>query len=160
MNTTITGILFSATASVQRTETFRTRSFVLKVSENVNGTVYDNYIQFQLVNNNCEILDNFQPNQLVQVTYNLRGNLWTTPEGEQKCITNLNAWRIEPAAQQQAPAPAAAWGQPNAAPAQAWRQPQPQTQEAQGTFPTATPQQAWGQPSAAPEQTQEQKLPF
>lgn len=163
MNATITGTLFSAEPTVQRTETFRTRIFILKTSENVNGSIYENYIQFQLVNNNCEILDNFQPNQPVQVTYNLRGNLWTTPEGVQKCITNLNAWKIDPAQQQQAPAPQQAWGQPAPAQTQQATQPSAPAQTWGQSVPTASPQQAWGNPTTAqpqPNQGQEQDLPF
>lgn len=148
MNPTITGRIISATPTEQKTDTFRVRTFILLSQENVNGNVYENHLQFQLVNNNCELLDRVQPNQMVTVTYNPKGSMWTAPDGQQKCIVNLNAWKIEPAAAPQ-PQPTQTWGtpqpaQPQTAPQQAWGTQQPTP---------ATPQQAWGtpQPQATPE---------
>lgn len=164
MNYTLSGRLHSATATEQKTDTFRIRKFVLEVTENANGQSYTNFAEFQLVNNNCDILNNFQRGQNVTVHFNVRGQIWTNPQGVDKCITNLNAWKIEPVQiQQPTPqqfAPQQAWGQPQPQPQpqpqQGWGQP---AQQNRNTVPAQTPQQAWGN-SYQPQQDVQDDLPF
>ena len=143
MNATITGTIVSATPVKQVSETFRTRTFILKQLENFNGNTYENFIEFQLTNNNCDLINTVNPGQEVTVTYNPKGRMWTNPNtGVEICITNLNAWKIQPAAQQQQQG--GQWGNQ---PAQATRQPAP----------------AWGgstQQAQAPEPQENDELPF
>ena len=143
--TTLTGKIHSGTATQQKTEKFAMRTFVLEMTDNG----YTNYAELQLINNNCGLLDQFKPGDMVTVSYNVTGNLWNSPNGE-KCITNLNCWKIEPAPQQAPAQPQGQWGQP-AQPtqtAQAWGQPAPQQAPAQ-------PQE-----QQAPAQPQQDKMPF
>ena len=135
--TTLTGKIHSGTATQQKTEKFAMRTFVLEMTDNG----YTNYAELQLVNNNCGLLDQFKPGDIVTVSYNVRGNLWNSPNGE-KCITNLNCWKIEPAQPQGPAQPQEQWGQP-AQPQGQWGQP-------------AQPQEQWGQPA----QPQQDKMPF
>ena len=119
---TLTGKIHSETATQQKTEKFAMRTFVLEMTDNG----YTNYAELQLVNNNCGLLNQFKPGDMVTVSYNVRGNLWNSPNGE-KCITNLNCWKIEPAQ------PQGQWGQP-AQPQGQWGQPAQPTQPIQLPF--------------------------
>lgn len=125
---TLTGKIHSGTATQQKTEKFAMRTFVLEMTDNG----YTNYAELQLVNNNCGLLDQFKPGDMVTASYNVRGNLWNSPNGE-KCITNLNCFKIE-LTQQQAPA--------------------------QTTEPWATPQKTQQQAPAQQQPTQPIELPF
>lgn len=81
----------------QITDTFSKREFVLELTdESPSGMVYTNYATFQLVNNNCGVIDRFNLGDSLKVSFNIRGNRWER-DGKVKYITNLNAWRIEPA---------------------------------------------------------------
>lgn len=138
MDLTLTGRLYSGTAIEQKTDTFKFRKFVLEITESVNGNTYTNYVEFQLINNNVTLLEQFQKGQMVTVHFNVKGNLWTSPQGEKKCITNLNCWKIGPA-QYETQAAKSAWGQP-AQPAQPHPAPVPQSVPQQNS--------AWGQQPA------------
>ncbi|HLS70550.1 MAG TPA: DUF3127 domain-containing protein [Chitinophagaceae bacterium] len=79
----------------QITDTFAKREFVLKMTDHAStGMTYTNFATFQVVNNNCSLLDNFSVGDAVKVSFNLRGNAWEK-DGVTRYITNLNAWRIE-----------------------------------------------------------------
>ena len=100
--------------------TFQKRELVLVTEEQ-----YPQYLPIDFVQEKCSLLDNFQPNQVVKVSINLRGREWTNPAGEVKYFVSIQAWRIESADMQQG------YGQP------------------QGGYPQQSfgqPQQAFGQP--------------
>jgi hypothetical protein len=52
-------------------------------------------ISFQATQDKCALLDNFQANEQVEVSFNLRGREWTSPQGEVKYFNTIEAWRIE-----------------------------------------------------------------
>lgn len=147
MSLQLTGRLYSGSAIEQKSENFKVRTFILEITETNNGNTYTNYAQFQLVNGQVELLSGFTKGQQVTVSFNVRGQFW-----QDKCITNLNAWKIE-AVQQQAPAP-----QPQQQPAQ-----HPQQSGLQTPWPNQQTQQLaqqWGQQPVAQPQQQEGGLPF
>ena len=80
---------------VQRSETFKTREFVIETSEENNGRVFTGYIKFQCVQDRTTMCDKFSVGDKVKVHFNIRGSKWTK-EGKDNYITNLDAWRIEP----------------------------------------------------------------
>lgn len=90
----VTGKLAAKFDTVQRTETFRTREFVVETNEDVNGRTISNFIKFQSVQDRTAILDRFQIGDTVKVLFNLRGTKWEK-NGQTNYITNLDAWRIE-----------------------------------------------------------------
>ncbi|PZP49354.1 MAG: hypothetical protein DI598_08030 [Pseudopedobacter saltans] len=90
----ISGKLIEKYNTVQRTSTFRTREFVIEVSEEANGRTFYNYVKFQCVQDKTEILDRFNNNDILKVTFNIRGTKWEK-DGKVNYITNLDAWRIE-----------------------------------------------------------------
>jgi hypothetical protein len=50
---------------------------------------------FQATQDKCSMLDNYNVNDQVEVSFNLRGREWTSPQGEIKYFNTIEAWRIE-----------------------------------------------------------------
>ena len=98
MSFEITGKLIAINDTQQVSERFKKREFVLEIAEEINGNVYTNYAKMQLVQNKCEIVDNFHIGDSVKVNFNVKGNKWER-DGVVNYITNLDAWRIEHAQQ-------------------------------------------------------------
>lgn len=112
MSLEVTGKLHQIFPTQQIKETFSKREFVLELTdESPSGMVYTNYAAFQLVNNSCALIDQFQTGETIKVSFNIRGNRWER-DGNVKYITNLNAWRIEKAGDASVnPAPGNNYGQ-------------------------------------------------
>ncbi len=90
----VTGKIVAIYDTVQRTETFKTREFVIEKSEDIGGRIITNYIKFQSVQDRTAILDRIKPGEEVKVHFNLKGTKWMR-DGKENYITNLDAWRIE-----------------------------------------------------------------
>ena len=95
MSFEITGKLIAKYATIQRTETFKTREFVLEKTEDINGRIITNYIKLQCVQDKTAMVDKFHIGDDVKVSFNIKGSRWTK-DGKDNYITNLDAWRIEP----------------------------------------------------------------
>jgi len=87
----LTGTLKVIKDTVQVTEKFSKREFV--VSEN--SSMYPQEIAFQAAQDKCSMLDGFTEGEQVEVSFNMRGREWTSPQGEVKYFNTLDAWRIE-----------------------------------------------------------------
>ena len=85
------GKLYKKMDIQQVTDTFKKREFVVEM---VDGA-YTQLVKFQMVQNNCEKLDGFNEGDDVKVTFNLRGREWTSPQGEVKYFSTLDAWKID-----------------------------------------------------------------
>jgi hypothetical protein len=90
----VTGKLVAKFDTVQRTETFKTREFVIETSEDIKGRIITNYIKFQSVQDRTSIIDRFNIGDQVKVHFNIRGTRWEK-NGQVNYITNLDAWRVE-----------------------------------------------------------------
>lgn len=86
------GKLLEIKDAQQVSDTFKKRSFVIECTENPQ---YPEYVSFELIQDRCDLLENFQIGQEVEISFNLRGRKWTTPEGETKYFNSLQAWRID-----------------------------------------------------------------
>ena len=95
MSYEVTGKIAAVYNTVQRTETYRTREFVIEKSDDIGGRVITNYIKFQSVQDKTALLDKVKPGDEVKVHFNLKGTKWMK-DGKENYITNLDAWRIEP----------------------------------------------------------------
>lgn len=100
MNLEITGKLIEKFEAQQVSERFRKREFVLEITDEFNGNVITNFAKMQLVQNKCDIIDRYNIGDMLKVNFNIRGNRWER-DGKVNYITNLDAWRIEPAMQNQ-----------------------------------------------------------
>ncbi len=94
MSYEVTGKLVAIYNTVQRTETFRTREFVIEKTDDIGGRQISNYVKFQSVQDKTAMLDRVKVGDEVKVHYNLKGTKWVK-DGKENYITNLDAWRIE-----------------------------------------------------------------
>lgn len=81
---------------VQRTETFKTREFVVEKTDDIGGRMISNFIKFQCVQDRTALPDRFNLGDEVKVSFNLKGSKWSR-DGRENYITNLDAWRMEAA---------------------------------------------------------------
>ncbi|WP_298302472.1 DUF3127 domain-containing protein [Hydrotalea sp.] len=96
MSYEITGKLVARFDVVQRTETFKTREFVIEKSEEIGGRTITNYVKFQCVQDKTAMPDRFTIGETVKVQFNIKGTKWVK-DGKENYITNLDAWRMESA---------------------------------------------------------------
>ena len=73
-------------------ESFKKREFVVEYSENPS---YPEYLKFELIQEKCELLNNFNVGDEVNISFNLKGRKWTDPQGSVKYFNSLQAWRLE-----------------------------------------------------------------
>jgi hypothetical protein len=88
----VIGVLKVKEETVQVSEKFKKREFVIELTDNPK---YPQTIQFQLVQDNCPILDQFNLDSKLRVEFELRGRKWTNPDGVDKYFNSLQAWKIE-----------------------------------------------------------------
>ena len=70
---------------------FSKREFVLSTDL---STPYPQHVSFQVTQDKCSMLDQFNPGDELKVQFNLRGREWNGPQGI-KYFNTLEAWRIE-----------------------------------------------------------------
>ena len=87
----LTGQIKVIKDTVQVTEKFAKREFVITDS----SSMYPQDILFQAVQDKCSMIDGMTEGETVEVSFNLRGREWTSPQGEVKYFNTLDAWRIE-----------------------------------------------------------------
>lgn len=100
MSLEVTGKLVQKNDTVQVSEKFKKREFVIELAEEINGNIYTNFAKFQLVQAKCDVLDRFREGDQMKVSFNIKGNKWER-DGKVNYITNLDAWRLEAAGGQQ-----------------------------------------------------------
>lgn len=94
MSYELTGRLLIKFDTIQRTESFKTREFVVEKSEDINGKVITNFIKFQCVQDRTGIVDRVNEGDEIKVYFNIRGSKWEK-DGRISYFNNLDAWRIE-----------------------------------------------------------------
>ena len=73
------------------TSGFKKREFVVEYVENPE---YPEYPKFELIQDNCEQLDQYEVGSNITIAFNLKGRKWTNPKGETVYFNSLQAWRI------------------------------------------------------------------
>ena len=53
----------------------------------------DKFVQYNKVGDKVDV-DNFNIGDMVEVSFNLRGREWTSPQGEVRVFNTLDAWKI------------------------------------------------------------------
>jgi len=94
MSFEVTGKLVAKFNIVQRTESFKTREFVIEKTDEFNGRTISNYIKFQCVQDKTALPDRYNLGDDVKVSFNIKGTKWVK-DGKENYITNLDAWRME-----------------------------------------------------------------
>tara|TARA_B100000941_G_C28480608_1_gene541907 strand:+ start:578 stop:949 length:372 start_codon:yes stop_codon:yes gene_type:complete len=69
---------------------FRKRELVLTTEEQ-----YPQHILIEFIQNNCELLDNYNIGQTVRIGINIRGREWESPDQGIKYFNSIQGWRIE-----------------------------------------------------------------
>ena len=70
---------------------FQKRELVITTEEK-----YPQHILVEFTQDNCGLLDSFQPGQYATVAINLRGREWVNPQGETKYFNSIQGWQIKP----------------------------------------------------------------
>ncbi len=73
---------------------FRKREFVISKEERNGDQVFEQTPKFQLTQDRCDLLDNFNQGDDIKINFNVKGNKWEK-EGTTSYFTNLEAWKIE-----------------------------------------------------------------
>lgn len=94
----ISGTLKLVKPTQQVTEKFSKREFVVVTSEQ-----YPQSIQLELQGQSCDIIDAYAEGQEIVCDINILGRLWTNAQGEDKYLTTLKVWKIQPAKNEFAP---------------------------------------------------------
>jgi hypothetical protein len=87
----VTGTLKAKFDTQKVSDRFQKREFVLTTEAN---TPYPQHVSFQVTQDKCGLLDQFNPGEELRVQFNLRGREWNGPQGI-KYFNTLEAWRIE-----------------------------------------------------------------
>ncbi|MEM9990139.1 MAG: DUF3127 domain-containing protein [Bacteroidota bacterium] len=93
MSFEIEGKLYRKFDTQTKSASFQAREFVLEV-----GGTYAQFIKFQLTQDRCALIDNYNEGDVLKVFFDLRGREWND-----KFFTNLNAWKIERAGNAEVP---------------------------------------------------------
>jgi hypothetical protein len=86
----LTGTLKLKKDEQKVSDSFKKREFVVTD----NSSNYPQHILFQLKQDKCRILDNYNPGDEVKVSFFISGREWTK-DGVTKYFTSLDAWRID-----------------------------------------------------------------
>jgi len=96
----IQGTIHLIFESQQVKDTFRKREFILLLAENPK---YPQYVSFQLTQDKCELIDNYNVGDEIEVQFNLKGREWVSPQGEKKFFNTIEAWKLAPVSNAQQP---------------------------------------------------------
>ena len=90
----ITGKLFLKEETNIISDRFKKREFVVLKEENNGGSIFTEYIKFQLTQDKCSLIDSAQLQDDIKVSFNIKGTKWEK-NGNVSYFNNLDAWRIE-----------------------------------------------------------------
>ena len=96
MSFEIEGLLHKKFDTENKTDTFQAREFVIETEDRG----YKNYVKFQLTQDRCQLIDEYDEGEQIKVSFDLRGREW-----QGKYFTNLNAWRIDKPVKEEVAAP-------------------------------------------------------
>ena len=94
MSYELTGKIIEIFDTIQRTEKFAVREFIVEVSETAKDKTYSQPIKLQATNERTIVLDNMSIGDEVKVHFNIRGAKWEK-DGKTSYFNNLDAWKIE-----------------------------------------------------------------
>ncbi|MBC7424067.1 MAG: DUF3127 domain-containing protein [Ferruginibacter sp.] len=94
MSYELTGKLITKYDTIQRTESFKIREFLVEKTEDIGGRSITNYLKFQSTQDKTGIIDKVNIGDEVKVHFNIKGSKWEK-DGKTSYFTNLDAWRIE-----------------------------------------------------------------
>ena len=87
----VTGVLKVKFDTQKVSDRFSKREFVLTTEAT---SPYPQHVSFQLTQDKCSLLDQYNVGDEMKIQFNLRGREWNGPQGI-KYFNTLEAWRIE-----------------------------------------------------------------
>ena len=88
----VTGIVKAKFETVQVSEKFKKREFVLTIEP---SSPYPQQVSLQLVQDKVNLIDNINIGEEIKVYFNLKGREWVSPQGETKYFNTIDAWKLE-----------------------------------------------------------------
>ena len=90
----IKGIIHQINEEKQVTEKFKKREFVVYIPGN---SYRDRYVKFSLIQSDCDMIDNFEEGDTVEVSYSFEGREWKNPKTDElEYFNDVRASRIIP----------------------------------------------------------------
>jgi hypothetical protein len=86
------GVIKVIKPTQQVSEKFSKREFVVT---DLSEAQYPQDILFELKQDKTSLLDNFMQGQEVEISFNLKGREWTSPQGDVKYFNTLDAFKID-----------------------------------------------------------------
>ena len=80
-------VFITPTTSVS--DKFKKREITLKSQDE-----YPQYVTFQLTQDKCDLANNLNTGEVVDVQYNLRGRRWEAQDGTIKYFNSIEAWTM------------------------------------------------------------------
>lgn len=85
----VSGKVRSVGSTQQVSASFKKRELVVSTEEQ-----YPQHILIEFAQDKCDLLNNLQVGQQVNVSINLRGREWVNPQGETKYFNSIQGWKI------------------------------------------------------------------
>lgn len=76
MSYELIGKLVAKYDTVQRTESFRTREFVVEKTDKIGERTVSNFVKFQTTQDRTDIIDRVNIGDEIKVLFNIRGTKW------------------------------------------------------------------------------------
>ena len=86
----LTGIISVIKDEQQVSANFKKREVVITTEEQ-----YPQSILIEFHQDKCNSVDNRKVGDKVKIAFNLRGRIWTNPQGEDKYFNTIQGWRVE-----------------------------------------------------------------
>jgi len=91
MSFKLTGVVKKVGETIQVSEKFSKRELVITDT----SIMYPQDILFEFAKDKTSLLDAVVEGQEVEVSWNLRGRMWVSPQGEEKYFNTLDGWRVD-----------------------------------------------------------------
>lgn len=88
----IQGKLIEIFDTIQITETFKKREFILQDNKNPE---YPEFIKIELIQDKVSLLDSLNLGDEINVLINIKGRKWEDKEGKIKYFNSIQGWKIE-----------------------------------------------------------------
>ena len=95
---TVTGQLYKKNPMEVKSDKFSKIDFIIKTDGE-----YPQYLQIQASNAKMSLLDNVNVGDTVTANVNVKGRLWQSPQGEEKCFNTLELWKCDKVGQSTQP---------------------------------------------------------
>lgn len=86
----VSGKVRSVGSTQQVSASFKKRELVVSTEEQ-----YPQHILIEFAQDKCDLLNNLQVGQQVNVSINLRGREWVNPQGETKYFNSIQGWKVD-----------------------------------------------------------------